>query len=76
MRNLLCDWLHWRHWTTPRRDDNGDYRACLECGRRVPWFGLILHAPFIQQIAPQPIVKRETFASEDEFKTWWNKRIG
>ena len=23
--------------TTPRRDENGSYRRCLECGARISW---------------------------------------
>jgi hypothetical protein len=23
--------------TTPRRDDEGEYRRCLDCGGRIPW---------------------------------------
>lgn len=31
---LLC--LH-QNQTTPRRDEQGEYRRCLECGGRIPW---------------------------------------
>jgi len=33
--------LHWwclhEKQTTPRRDEQGEYRRCLECGGRIPW---------------------------------------
>jgi hypothetical protein len=34
MVNLLC-W-HLKQ-TTPRRDKEGEYCRCLECGARLPW---------------------------------------
>jgi hypothetical protein len=36
---LLLSWLfcRHRHRTTPRRDDAGEYRRCLDCGYRIPW---------------------------------------
>ena len=32
--SLLC---RHRNQTTPRRDEAGQYRRCLECGKRIPW---------------------------------------
>lgn len=33
---LLCFCRH-PNCTWPRRDADGAYRMCLECGRRLPW---------------------------------------
>lgn len=30
-------WCRHRNPTTPRRDEDGEYRRCLECGARIPW---------------------------------------
>ncbi len=32
--NFLC---HHQNQTTPRRDEQGEYRRCLDCGGRIPW---------------------------------------
>jgi hypothetical protein len=32
--DILC--FHHKQ-TTPRRDEEGEYRRCLECGGRIPW---------------------------------------
>ncbi len=26
-----------RHQTTPRKDERGEYRRCLDCSARIPW---------------------------------------
>jgi hypothetical protein len=31
---ILCNHTN---QTTPRRDEQGEYRRCLECGGRLPW---------------------------------------
>lgn len=33
----LYRWCLHQKQTTPRRDERGEYRRCLECGRRIPW---------------------------------------
>lgn len=30
-------WCRHRNQTTPRRDKQGEYRRCLECGARIAW---------------------------------------
>jgi len=30
-------WCRHRNQTTPRRDEQGGYRRCLECGVRIAW---------------------------------------
>jgi hypothetical protein len=30
-------WCQHRNQTTPRRDEEGEYRRCLECGARIGW---------------------------------------
>ena len=30
-------WCQHRNQTTPRRDEEGEYRRCVECGKRIPW---------------------------------------
>ncbi|MBI4458584.1 MAG: hypothetical protein HY648_00825 [Acidobacteria bacterium] len=30
-------WCQHRNQTTPRRDEEGEYRRCLDCGLRLPW---------------------------------------
>jgi len=30
-------WCYHRSQTTPRRDEDGEYRRCIECGKRIPW---------------------------------------
>lgn len=32
----MCIWKH-RNQTTPRKDEQGEYRRCLDCGKRIPW---------------------------------------
>ncbi len=26
-----------KHQALPRRDEEGEYRRCLDCGNRIPW---------------------------------------
>ena len=33
----MGSWCLHRNQTTPRRDDEGEYCRCLECGERLPW---------------------------------------
>lgn len=30
-------WCRHRNQTSPRRDEQGEYLRCLECGERIPW---------------------------------------
>ena len=30
-------WCRHRNQTRPRRDEEGEYLRCLECGARIPW---------------------------------------
>jgi hypothetical protein len=30
-------WCQHHHQTTPRRDEDGEYRRCLDCGERLAW---------------------------------------
>jgi hypothetical protein len=30
-------WCHHRNQTSPRRDERGEYRRCLDCGARLAW---------------------------------------
>ena len=30
-------WCHHPNQTTPRRDERGEYRRCLDCGVRIAW---------------------------------------
>lgn len=30
-------WCRHRNETTPRKDEKGEYRRCLDCGARLPW---------------------------------------
>jgi len=34
-REWLCNRYHRK--TVPRRDEEGLYLRCLDCGRRIPW---------------------------------------
>ena len=30
-------WCRHRNETTPRKDEKGEYRRCLDCGARIAW---------------------------------------
>ncbi len=47
--------------TTPRRDDEGEYRRCLECGARIPWAmpedGVVIRPPILTQLGKRQLAE-------------------
>jgi len=70
---MLCNHPH---QTTPRRDDVGEYRRCLECGERLAWSwpdDFPIHPPKLMQArvtsAGPTLVRRPVTAWEQRRKS-------
>lgn len=64
------------HQTTPRRDEAGEYRRCLDCGDRLAWSwpdDFPIHPPKLVQQRVQPagpsLVRRPVAVWEQQRKS-------
>lgn len=77
MNKLFCRLFHYLHWTTPHRDDEGEYRRCTVCGIRHRWDGLILDAPIeLSERQRVLLIQGSQLKAEDALESWYRRNHG